>query len=180
MKFICKLFCISLCSLSMAAQVVDNWTLKHGTLTYQVTHPIHQIEATSKDAKGLGKCHDQVCDFLVAAPVKSFVSGDTNRDLHMLQVVRGAMHPMVLVRFQIPRSEVNAPELSCDLEIEFAGTKVQYAHVPFHQTINGTEHQVTGTIPATVSDFKIDPPSFFTVPIRNEIPVRVDLTWGPA
>lgn len=37
--------------------------------------------------------------------------------------------------------------------------------------------RITGTIPLTCSDFKIDRPSFLTVPIKNEIPVRVDIAW---
>jgi len=36
---------------------------------------------------------------------------------------------------------------------------------------------MTGTIPATLSDFKIDPPSLLTIPVKNEIPVHVDMTW---
>ena len=45
---------------------------------------------TKHVAKGKGVCKDGQCDFLLAVPVKSFDSGDTNRDLHMLQVTRGA------------------------------------------------------------------------------------------
>ena len=29
----------------------------------------------------------------------------------------------------------------------------------------------------TLSDFKIDPPSLLTLPVKNEIPVRVEMTW---
>ncbi len=36
-----------------------------------------------------------------------------------------------------------------------------------------------GTIPSTCTDFKIDPPSFLTVAIKNEIPVHVEMTWRP-
>jgi hypothetical protein len=36
---------------------------------------------------------------------------------------------------------------------------------------------ITGPIPLTCSDFNIDRPSFLTVPIKNEIPVRVGMTW---
>jgi hypothetical protein len=36
-----------------------------------------------------------------------------------------------------------------------------------------------GVVSAARSDFKIERPSFLTVPIKNEIPVRVDLTWRP-
>ena len=34
-------------------------------------------------------------------------------------------------------------------------------------------------VPATLSDFKIDPPSLLAVPVKNEMPVRVDMTWRP-
>ncbi len=34
-------------------------------------------------------------------------------------------------------------------------------------------------IPATGADFKIYRPRFLTVPIKNETPVRIDLTWRP-
>ena len=37
-----------------------------------------------------------------------------------------------------------------------------------------------GAIPAKVSDFKIDPPTLLTVPIKNEMPVRVEMVWHPA
>ena len=38
---------------------------------------------------------------------------------------------------------------------------------------------MTGTISATLSDFKIDPPSFLTIAVKNEMPVRVEMTWRP-
>jgi hypothetical protein len=41
------------------------------------------------------------------------------------------------------------------------------------------EYRITGTIPSTLSDFKIPPPSFFTVPLKNEMPVKVDIMWHP-
>lgn len=37
--------------------------------------------------------------------------------------------------------------------------------------------RITGTIPAKCSDFEIDRHSFLTVPIKNEIPVKVEMTW---
>ncbi len=154
-----------------------SWTLEKSSLTYTVTHPLHVIRGTSHAARGKGVCNAGLCNFLVAVPVQTFDSGDSNRDLHMLQVTRGAQFPMVTVRLSLPESQLNGPVLHCDLEIQFSGQTVQYKQVPFTQTIQGKERHIVGTIPATVSDFKIDPPSFFTVPIRNEIPIQVDATW---
>ena len=65
------------------------------------------------------------------------------------------------------------------LIVQFAGQTVQYKQVPFERVSQGSETRITGTIPAKLTDFKIDPPSLLTMPIKNDIPVRVDLTWRP-
>ncbi len=78
------------------------WILEQSTLTYHVSHPLHQTEGVSHAAKGKGVCHAGQCDFLIAVPVKSFDSGDSNRDLHMLQATRGAQFPLVVVRTRLP------------------------------------------------------------------------------
>jgi hypothetical protein len=158
-------------------QADANWVLKQSTLTYYVTHPIHHVEGTSHAARGKGVCRAGECDFLIAVPVKSFDSGDSNHDLHTLQVTRGAQFPMVIVRTQFPEATTTSPTIHADLEVQFAGQTVHYKDVPLQRVTQGNEVRITGTIPATCSDFKITPPSFLTVPIKNEIPVRADMTW---
>ena len=156
------------------------WAISSSTLTYHMSHPIHEVDGISHAAKGKGFCSAGTCEFLIAAPVKSFDSGDTNRDLHMLQVTRGAQFPVITVRFRIPESALNSPAFDCDLEVEFAGNTAHYPHVSFRQEMQGTEHHITGTVPSKLTDFKVEPPSFLTVPIRNNIPVRVDMLWHPS
>ncbi len=153
------------------------WMLEKSTLSYHVSHPLHQIDGVSHEARGKGVCQAGQCSFLIAVPVKSFTSGDTNRDLHMLQVVRGAQYPMVVVRFSLPEDTASQPVIHADLQIQFAGQTVEYKQVAFQQTAHGAGTEITGAIPATVSDFKIDPPSLLAVPIKNEIPIKVDVTW---
>jgi hypothetical protein len=155
------------------------WTLQQGTLTYHVSHPLHQSEGVSHEVRGKGICHAGECDFLIAVPVKSFDSGDSNRDLHMIQVTRGAQFPMVTVRTRLPESASDSSTVNADLEIQFAGQTAHYKQVPFQLTKQGNEIRIVGTVPATLTDFKIDPPSLLTLPVKNEIPVRVDLTWKP-
>lgn len=164
-------------SAPLLAQADTQWILGQSTLTYHMSHPMHEVDGTSHLARGKGVCHMGQCDFLIAAPVKSFDSGDTNRDLHMLEATRGAQFPMVLVRTQFPQSDTAAATVYADLEVQFAGQTAHYSHVPFQRTQLGNAVHITGTVPATCSDFKIERPSFLTVPIKNEIPVRVDMTW---
>ena len=155
----------------------SQWVLQQSTLSYHVSHPLHQTEGVSHAAKGKGVCHAGQCDFLIAVPVKSFDSGDSNRDLHMLQVTRGAEFPMVIVRTRLPESAAASATINADLEIQFAGQTAQYKQVPFKVEAQGGETHITGTIPATLTDFQIDPPSLLTMPVKNDIPVRVDMTW---
>jgi hypothetical protein len=155
----------------------SQWVLQQSTLTYHVSHPLHQSEGVSHAAKGKGVCHAAQCEFLIAVPVKSFDSGDSNRDLHMLQVTRGAEFPLVTVRTRLPKSDDAASSINVDLEIQFAGQTAQYKQVPFKLEKQGDLIHIMGTISATLTDFKIDPPSLLTLPVKNEIPVHVDMTW---
>jgi hypothetical protein len=159
------------------AQADSQWILDHGTLQYHVSHPLHQVDGTSHAARGKGSCDAGLCSFLVAAPVKSFDSGDSNRDLHMLQVVRGGEFPIVSVRTQLPVATAKSTDIHANLDIEFAGQTVQYKQVPFQLLMQGNEAKLTGTIPAKLSDFKIDPPSLLAIPVKNDIPVYVELVW---
>jgi len=161
------------------AHADSQWVLEQSTLTYRVSHPLHQSEGVSKAARGKGVCHAGQCDFLIAVPVKSFDSRDRNRDLHMLQVTRGAQFPMVTIRTRLPEAASAPGTIHADLEIQFAGQTVEYKQVAFQVTTEGKEIRITGTIPATLSDFKIDPPSLLAVPVKNEMPVGVDMTWRP-
>jgi hypothetical protein len=173
------LIVVLLASLPVFAAADSQWILQQSTLTYHVSHPLHQSEGVSHGAKGKGVCHAGQCDFLIAVPVKSFDSGDSNRDLHMIQVTRGAEFPLVTVRTRLPESDATASTIDADLEIQFAGQTVQYKKVPFKVEKQSGETHITGIIPATLSDFKIDPPSLLTMPVKNDIPVRVDMTWRP-
>jgi len=167
-----------LCTLALAADT--QWGLQQCTLTYHVSHPLHQTDGISHAARGKGICHAGQCDFLIAVPVKSFDSGDSNRDLHMVQVTRGAEFPMVTVRTRLPESAANDASIQADLEIQFAGQTAHYQHVPFQLIKQAADVRLSGTIPATLTDFKIEPPTLLTLPVKNEIPVRVEMTWHPA
>jgi hypothetical protein len=166
-------------ALPTMARADSRWVLESSTLTYHISHPLHQVDGISHEARGKGVCKEGQCDFLIAAPVKSFDSGDSNRDLHMLQVTHGAQYPIVTVRTRLPESASSSSSIAADLEIQFAGQTVSYKQVDFQRSTDGTKSRITGMVPCTVSDFKIDPPSLLAVPIKNEMPIHVDMTWRP-
>ena len=173
----CFLLLLLLAPFPVFAQADSQWAADQSTLISHMSHPMHEVDGTSHAAKGKGICHAGQCDFLIAVPVKSFDSGDTNRDLHMIEATRGAQFPMIVVRAHFPQTDTNSQWIHADLEVQFAGQTALYTQLPFERVAQGNEVRITGTIPLTCSDFKIDRPSFLTVPIKNEIPVRVDILW---
>jgi hypothetical protein len=81
------------------------------------------------------------------------------------------------VRTRLPEDASSSAAVHADLEIQFAGQTAEYKQVPLQLAKDGDNIRITGTIPATLSDFKIDPPSLLAIPIKNELPVRVEMTW---
>jgi len=47
--------------------------------------------------------------------------------------------------------------IHADLEVQFARQTAQYKQVTLQLTRQGTEMHIAATVPATLSDFKIDP-----------------------
>ena len=84
---------------------------------------------------------------------------------------------MVTVRTRLPESALAGGTIHADLQIQFAGQTEEYKQAPLELKMNGDEAHITGTIPAKLSDFKIEPPSLLAIPVKNEMPVRVNLTW---
>src|SRR5450432_1635303 len=130
-RILIGVFAAALALPPLAPAADGQWVLDQSTLTYHVSHPLHQTEGVSHGAKGKGVCHAGQCEFLIAVPVKSFDSGDSNRDLHMLQVTRGAEFPLVTVRTRLPEPAGASATINVDLEIQFAGQTARYKQIPF-------------------------------------------------
>ncbi len=181
MSLVSALFLAFLPVLPAATQSSPSgWALAQGTLTYHVSDALHAVSGVSTAARGKGLCGSGECNFLVAAPVQSFQSGDTNRDLHMIQAVHGAQNSMVVVRTELPESKIHPGSLRADIQVQFGGQTHIYRAVPFTVTAEGKDLRLTGTLPLRLSDFSIKPPQFLFITVKNSVPVDVDLLWQPA
>jgi hypothetical protein len=86
---------------------------------------------------------------------------------------------MVTVRTRLPETAAASATIRADLEIQFAGQTAHYSQVALEVSAEGNDKKISATIPATLTDFKIDPPSLLTMPVKNDIPIRVEMTWSP-
>lgn len=168
---------LSILGLFSVVARAENWVLSSSTLTYHVTHRLHKVEGTSHLSRGKGVCDAGGCQFLVAAPVNSFDSGDTNRDLHMIETTRGATFPMVKVTVKLP-AVPTGDSFAADLGVEFSGQSHTYKAVPF-SVAGRADGGLTfkGVVPLNVDDFKIPKPSLLGMAIKAEVPIDAEMTW---
>lgn len=174
-----KLFLVLLCftSLSISAETLKgNFELQSSKIDYLVKYLIKKADGASTLARGKGICSDKGCEFLVAAPIKSFESKDSNRDLNMLNTVKADKYPVVSAMITTDKEVANNKMLA-NLDIEFAGVKKTYEKVPFEfkKTANG--FSVSGTFDLLVDAHKVEKPSLLGVDIENIVPITISAQW---
>jgi hypothetical protein len=129
-----------------------------------------------------GRTHE-VVRFRGQQPRSTYATGDARRRIPSNKCVNATRAFVCCLQQQrrlpaVPemRNTANAfqpgrclqiPDNPSDLEVQFAGQTARYKQVPFQETTQGNEIHITGTIPSTLTDFKIDPPSLLTIPIKR-------------
>ncbi|HTA76035.1 MAG TPA: YceI family protein [bacterium] len=167
----------------LASDLKGNWVLEKSEIDYKVTHPLHHVIGKSTQARGKGSCTSTQGKFIVAVPVKSFDSGDGNRDTHMLQITKGADNPLIAVNvaFSTAGDKPFPKEILADLEIQFAGKTVKYPKVKLGMVpLEAGRVQITAVVPLSLKAFDITPPSLLGVPIEDLVPVQLEMTWKKA
>jgi hypothetical protein len=177
------LFFVSLPGFLQAFDLSGKWVLQKSEIAYRVVHPLHEVTGKSVSAKGKGVFYKGSGQFLVAVPVKSFGSGDNNRDLHMLEITRAGTYPMVAVNVKIAQvALLKVPGvLKADVTVDFAGQEKTYPQLDLNVLeCNSDGVHLTGTLPLTLKDFGIQPPSLLAMPIHDDVPVSLDMVWQRA
>ena len=166
-----------LLSQSLHAEALNgNFELKSSKINYLVTYLIKKADGDSTGAKGKGECKSTRCDFLVAAPIKSFESKDSNRDFNMLKTTKADKYPLVVAKISTP-SEISNGLLKTDLEIEFSGIKHLYKNINFTGKLKDGILHVEGKFDLILSEHKIEKPSLLGVDINELVPLTIIADW---
>jgi hypothetical protein len=161
---------------SRAETLKGNFELKSSKINYLVTYLIKKADGDSISSKGKGECKESKCEFLVAAPIKSFVSKDSNRDLNMLKTTKADKFPLVVAKISTP-NEIVAGVLKADVEIDFVGVKYFYKAVNFNSSIKDGVLHVEGKIDLLLSQHKVEKPSLLGVDINDLVPLTIVADW---
>ncbi len=149
----------------------SEFKLQNGQAEYTVKHLVKTVKGQSKDVKGKMICDKGLCQFLVAIPVKSFISSDSNRDLNMLTILEASKYPLVTVKGELKEEDFKKDQYSLKAIVNFHGIEKNY-------TLNVQRKNVSsGNFSVLLDDHKIERPSLLTVEIDNNVPIDFSFDW---
>ena len=161
-----------LISFSLIAYAED-YNLVSGEATYTVKHTLKKVQGTSKEVKGKIQCKEQLCQFLLAIKVDTFLSSDSNRDLNMQTTLESSKYPVAVAKGEFNLKEWNQAKLVISAEVDFHGIKKQYTMT----LINDVSGMQKTDLVLDLEAHKIERPSLFTMKIENTVPVHFKLQW---
>jgi polyisoprenoid-binding protein YceI len=160
-----------------AVAAPGTWTVDsaHSELRYAVTHKLHKVDATSKEAEGKAVLRpDGTLMVEVRAPVASFKSGDGNRDEHMLEVMNVGAHPFVVFKGVGRLPDGNGP-LQLQGQVELHGVKTP---APVSLSLAAQPDgslRVEGSFDVSLDAHGIERPSLLFAKVDDACRIVVDL-----
>lgn len=138
-------------------------------IRYKLTHPLHEVEATSKQAfcvVDADVADKQIKDVLVQVPVSTFDSGNSNRDSHAMEVVEELMYPDA--RFISSSVTQKGDSLEVEGNLTFHGVTKEISF-PAFANWNNNKLTVTGNFNISLTAFKIKRPSLLLIPVNDTL-----------
>jgi len=151
--------------------------VKKSSLTYHVSHPMHEWDGISKEVAGAVQTDDNsglVTKVVISAKVSSFDSKNSNRDSHMLEVTDAIKYPSVT--FVSTTVKDNGATLDVTGKISFHNVSRE-VHFTAAAKPSGKNRQVTGNFVLLMEDFNIERPSLMLVKTDNEMKMSFSVEY---
>jgi polyisoprenoid-binding protein YceI len=139
------------------------------TLTYRLTHPLHEVEAVSREVRyrvEIDPVKHEIGSVSASVDVMSFSSGNSNRDSHAMEVI----------------DALTFPEAGNGDSISVAG-KVTFHGVTKNATMKGVVRwmpdrlNVSGGFSLSLTEFQIERPSLLMIPVNDTLRFSLDATF---
>ena len=142
---------------------------KESSVTYHMTHPLHEIEATSKDIgcwADLDPAKKEITHVYVQIDVTTFDGGNSNRDSHAMEVIDAISYPKV--KFTSTSIIQNGDKLKVTGKLTFHGITKE---ITFDALSKWESNKVTvsGNFVISLTEFKIERPSLLLIPVNDEL-----------
>jgi polyisoprenoid-binding protein YceI len=152
--------------------------MEESLLTYRMVHPLHKIEATSKDVVYVLEADPGTREFRKVSgsvDVTTFDSGNSNRDSHAMEVIDAIDYPES--RFDGTGFTQKGDSLYIAGKVTFHGvTRDITAGAVTHWTPGKLE--VDGSFTLSLEAFKIDRPSLLMIPVEDTLSFSFVAVFG--
>lgn len=167
-------------SLVTAGAKATSYQTTNSEVRYQIHHLLKTSEGTSHEARGKIVCvdADANCQFLFAVPTATFDSGNSNRDAHMKQTVKEALHPLATVRGTMLKLE-DSKSLST-VTVDFAGKTVSYPLKNLKLSKKKDQIDIAAELVLKLSLHDIERPSLLGASIEDEVPISIKMSLARA
>ncbi len=164
----------------VAAQTKAELIKDESKLTYNVSHPLHEVEATSKDVMStieLDPANRSVRSVTVSVDVTTFDSGNSNRDSHAMEVIDALTYPEV--RFVSTSVAQNGDSVKVLGNLTFHGVTKEIT-IPAALKWSANRLDVHGDFVVSLTAFKIERPSLLMIPVSDDIRFTIVAAyrWG--
>ena len=147
------------------------------SITYRIVHPLHEIEATSKDATyqlEIDPAKKEIVSVSASVDVTTFDSGNSNRDSHAMEVIDAISYPEV--SFVSSSVTETGDSLKVTGKLTFHGvTKDIVAMAASIWSVDKIE--VRGSFVLSLTDFKIERPSLLMIPVEDALRFTFAAAW---
>jgi polyisoprenoid-binding protein YceI len=145
---------------------------KSTTITYSMTHPMHEWDGVSKNVDAVILYNPQtnlITSVAATAKVETFDSGNANRDSHMMEVMEALKYPKVTFVSTEIHSAGN--DLSIVGNLTFHNVTKSITFLAKTSTQNSVMN-VTGNFNVSMKDYKIEAPSLMGIPAEDLIKIK--------
>jgi polyisoprenoid-binding protein YceI len=139
------------------------------SMTYHLVHPLHKIEATSKEVV-YRVCIDpvkkEITSVAAQVDVTTFDSGNSNRDSHAMEVIDAISYPDVV--FSSTSITSHGDSLSVTGRLTFHGVTNDVV-IPLAARWLSSKLQIQGVFALSLTAFKIERPSLLLIPVEDAL-----------
>jgi hypothetical protein len=147
-----------------------------GTVEYVVRHKLHTVHGVSRQVEVRAVADGTGLKVMGRAPVRSFDSGNSNRDAHVLEVVRADQNPFVVLRglakgFRLPKGP-GSFTVPLETEVQLAGVSSPVRLTAQVEQLASGDWKVSFAFDHRLSAHSIERPKLLLIPVDDEIAVR--------
>ena len=162
-------FCVMIAASAFAQVKTVNSIKGESSATYLLVHPMHEIEATSKEVvytASLNPDTKTIQTVTAAVDVTSFDSGNSNRDSHAMEVVDAMSFPEVTFTSTSIVQQGNSLIVGGKLTFHGVTNEVTATAIPEWGSDKLIVHAI---MPISLTAFKVERPALLFVPVHDTL-----------